>query len=431
MVVRVERWDAWDEARRAALLHRGEEDISRILPQVERIVAEVRVRGDDAVREFSHSFDRVDPTLPLRVSERDIDAAVERLDPKVRESLDFVIQNVEAYHRIQIPPHMNFTEVRPGILAGERALPLDSVGLYVPRGKGSFPSMVYMLAVPAVIAGVRRVALVTPPFPDGRVDEACLYAARRCGVHEVYRVGGAQAIAALAFGTATIPKVDKIVGPASSFVNAAKRVVSAVVDVGLPAGPSESVILADGDADPRLVALDLLVEAEHGPDSLAILATDSEELARQVQSLAEERIARTPEPRRTYLQQSFQRTGGILLFEDFQDAAEWVNLFAPEHLSVQTREPFATLSLIRHAGEILLGPNLPFSAANYATGPNAVLPTGGRARTWGPVTVRDFMKVSSIVSLTRAGFGALAPHVARLAEYEGFPSHGWAVTERF
>ncbi len=431
MIVPILRWRDLDEEHRTSIISRAEEDIHRLLPEARSIVLEVKSRRDEAVREFNHKFDGVDPDLPLRLSEKDIDEAVSRLSPDLVRALDYVIENVQNFHRIQKPLSMDFTEVRPGILAGERWLALDSVGLYVPRGKGSFPSMVYMLAVPAVLAGVKRVVLVTPPHPDGSVDPACLYAARRCGVHEVFRVGGAHAIAALAYGTPSIPKVDKIVGPASSFVTAAKRLVADLVDVGLPAGPSESVILADETADARLLALDLLVEAEHGPDSCAFLATDSMELAQKVQTLAEHHILETPQPRRTYLEKSFERYGAILVFDTIEEAADWVNIFAPEHLSIQTSEPFAALHLIKHAGEILLGPHLPFSAANYATGPNAVLPTGGRARTWGPVSVRDFMKASSIVSLTRAGFENLAPHVQVLADYEGFPSHKRAVQDRF
>ena len=430
MLVPVLRWRSLDLAQQKKILQRTEEDISRILPQVASIVEDVKNRKDDALREFNQKFDGLSPHLPLRVSQSEIEEATRSLDVKVKEALDYVIANVKEYHQIQIPPRMNFTEVRQGILAGERYLPIDSVGLYVPRGKGSFPSMVYMLAVPAVLAGVKRVVMVSPPLPRGELDPACLYAAWRCGIHEIYRVGGAHAIAALAYGTEEIPRVDKIVGPASSFVTAAKRLVSAHVDVGLPAGPSESIILADEFADPQRVALDLLIEAEHGPDSCAFLATSSQSLALMVQQHCEELIEQTPEPRRTYLKTSFQELSAIFVFDHLNEAIEWVNLFAPEHLSIQTVEPFATLSQINHAGEILLGPHLPFSAANYATGPNAVLPTGGRARTWGPVSVRDFMKSSSIISLTRVGLESLAPHVIALANYEGFPSHAQAITKR-
>jgi histidinol dehydrogenase len=290
--------------------------------------------------------------------------------------------------------------------------------------------MLYMLAVPARVAGVEHVAVVTPPGQDGGVDPACLYAARYCGIETVYRIGGAQAIAALAHGTESVTPVTKVVGPGSRYVAAAKRELAGIIDTGLPAGPTESIVLADGHADAWKVSLDLMVEAEHGSDSQALLVTPSIPLAEAVAAVLPELTSQAPEPRRRFLEDVFSGYGGIILAESMNEAAEIVNAFAPEHLQLQTREPYETLSLIRHAGEILLGEHSVFSLANYATGANAVLPTGGNARTWSPVSVRDFMKYSSVVHVTAGGYAGLRDHVIALADYEGFHTHAQALRRR-
>jgi histidinol dehydrogenase len=290
--------------------------------------------------------------------------------------------------------------------------------------------MLYMLAVPAVLAGVPTVSVVTPPGPDGSVDAACLYTARLVGVTAVYRIGGAHAIAALAYGTESVPAVHKIVGPGSSIVTAAKRLVADRVDIGLPAGPSESMILADDSADPWNTALDLLVEAEHGSDSCALLITASRPFAEEVAEHCETLLADLPEERRRFASEVFERYGGILLTEDEASGAEVVNRFAPEHLQLRTRSLFTTLGRITDAGEILLGEHIPFSAANYATGVNAVLPTGGWARSYGPVSVRDFIKYSSVVYAEKTAYSQFSPRVRRIAEYEGFAAHAAAIVKR-
>jgi histidinol dehydrogenase len=321
-------------------------------------------------------------------------------------------------------------QVLPGLLAGERFTPIESAGLYVPRGRGNFPSMLYMMAVPAVIAEVPRICIATPPGEEGVIDPACLYAARLCGVTDIIRVGGAHAVGALAFGTESIDPVAKIVGPGSLYVTAAKRLLYGTVDVGLPAGPSESIILADDTPDPRTVALDLLIEAEHGSDSQALLITPSRDLAEKVAALLPSLLQELPEPRRRFAGDVLTGYGGIITTESIDEAADIVNRFAPEHLQVRTEEPFDTIALISNAGEILLGENIPFSVANYAAGPNAVLPTGGTARTYSPVSVRDFQKSSSVVYATSEGYRSVKDHVVRLAEYEGFSAHANALTQR-
>jgi histidinol dehydrogenase len=290
--------------------------------------------------------------------------------------------------------------------------------------------MLYMLAVPAQIAAVPHISLATPPDGQGRVDPACLYAAQLCGVHEIYRVGGAQAIAALAYGTESIKPVMKIVGPGSAYVAAAKRIVRDVVEVGLPAGPSESMIVADSSADVATLSLDLLIEAEHGGDSQALLVTPDGALAQCVAEAIPPLIAGTPEPRKGFLASVFGGYGGIILARDLDDAADIVNSFAPEHLQLRVEDHESFIAQVRNAAEILIGPYTPFSLANYAIGPNAVLPTGGTARAHSGVSVRDFQKRAAVMKVTREGYSEIAPRVVTLAEAEGFHWHARALTDR-
>ncbi len=257
--------------QRMRLLRRAELQIDELTERVRPIIQAVRERGDEALIEFTSRFDHVQLTSDqLRIKKDEIDHAYKLLDPSVKKAIEHAIQNVRTFHTRQMPQEQWFTEVEPGVIAGEKITPISSVGLYVPRGKGAFPSVLYMLATPANIAGVPRIVVCTPPGPDGTIDPASLVAADLCGVHEIYRVGGAQAIAALAYGTQTMKKVHKLTGPGSGYVAAAKRSLYGIVDVGLPAGPSESITLADESANPELIASDLLIEGEHGPDSSSL-----------------------------------------------------------------------------------------------------------------------------------------------------------------
>jgi len=432
MNIAVRRWSDLPIEERTNLVARSEADISAVTASIAEVMDDVRTNGDAAIREATKRFDKVNlDALPLAVSQAEIDAAEKTLDSKVRRALDYAIENVKRFHEGQVSRGIELREVRPGILAGERVRPIPSAGLYVPRGRGSFPSMLYMLAVPATVAGVPDIAVVTPPGADGGIDPACLYAARVCGVHRIYRVGGSQAIAALAYGTDEIPRVRKIIGPGSAYVAAAKRIVSGILDVGIPAGPSESMIIADREADPFRVAIDLIIEAEHGADSSAILVTPSIPVAEAVAAILPELVAELPEPRRSFVTRVFEGYGAILICDTMQEAADIVNEFAPEHLQIQTQNPWETLSLIEHAGEILLGDTTPFSVANYLAGANAVLPTGGKAATYSSVSVRDFVKYSSVVHVTAPGLEEAAEHVVALADYEGFPAHAGALRKRF
>jgi len=423
-----------DVSQRARLLRRAEIQIDELIERVRPIIQEVRQRGDQALIEFTARFDRVQLAPDrLRVSREEIEQAYQMLDTSVRGAIEHAIRNVRTFHQQQMPHEQWFTQVAPGVMAGEKITPVTSVGLYVPRGKGAFPSVMYMLATPASIAGVPRIVVCTPPGPRGEVDPASLVAADLCGVHEIYRVGGAQAIAALAYGTASIARVHKITGPGSGFVSAAKRLLYGTVDVGLPAGPSESITLADATANPELLARDLLIEAEHGPDSSSLLVTDSRALAEAVMTLLPDKMAALPEWRQAFCRTVFEApegTGGIVLTSSMREAVDFVNEYAPEHLEVQVREPFALLPELKNAGEILLGPHTPFCMGNYSVGTNAVLPTGGFAHTYSCTSVYDFLKRTGLAYLTQEGYASLSETTRRLAEFEGFPAHANAVTER-
>lgn len=423
-----------DASQRARLLRRAEVAIDDLLDYVRPIVRAVRDRGDEALIEFMDRFDHVQLSPDqLRVSREEIAQAHQLLDGDVAAAITAAIANVRAFHERQMPHEQWFTSVAPGVQAGEKITPISSVGLYVPRGKGAFPSVLYMLATPARIAGVPRIVVCTPPGPDGSVDPASLVAADLCGVQEIYRVGGAQAIAALAYGTESIASVRKITGPGNPYVSAAKRLLYGTVDVGLPAGPSEAILLADESADPELVARDLLIEAEHGPDSSSLLVTASARLAEAVTALLPDKIAALPEPRQGFCRAGFEGekgTGGIVLTATLQDALDFVNEYAPEHLAVQVREPFALLPHLHNAGEILLGPYAPFSMGNYSVGTNAILPTGGFAHTFSCTSVYDFLKRTGLAYLTAEGYAHLSETTRRLAEFEGFPAHAQAVTAR-
>lgn len=423
-------WKDLSEEQKSRFLKRSEIDIASVSLSVQEIIDKVRQEGDTALDHYNHLFDKTPKGNPLRVTEKEIEEAVRQLDPKVKEALDYSINNVRRFHEAQKPEDMKMVEIRPGILAGEKSSPIESAGIYVPRGRGSFPSMLYMLAVPAQVAGVPRICLVTPPDSEGRLDGATLYAARECGVHEIYKVGGAQAIAALALGTESIQPVVKLTGPGSMYVTAAKRLLYSTVDVGLPAGPSESVLIADRKADPWKASLDLMVEAEHGSDSSALLITPSEELGDKVMEILAEEIPKLPEPRKGFLTDVFSQYGGVVISETLEDACEISNRYAPEHLQIHTEYPWETLSMIRNAGEIILGDETPFSSANYSIGANAVLPTGGKAKTYSAVSVRDFIKHSSVIQVTPKGHNELKGPVVTLANYEGFPAHARALTLR-
>ncbi len=430
-MIQVLQLDTLSEDQLARLLRRSESDISDLLPRAQEVIDRVRKEGDAAVVSFARQFDAPNFEVGmLRATRADFEAARRSLEPAIIEAIEAAHENIQYFHKEQMPESMWFTEVRPGIMAGEKITPITSAALYVPRGKGAFPSVMLMLATPAKVAGVERIIVVTPPAPDGKADAASLVAAETCGIDEVYVVGGMQAVAAVAFGTETIPKVQKIIGPGSSYVSAAKRLLFGVIDVGVPAGPSEAIILTDETVDPRLAALDLLVEAEHGPESAALLVTHSREVAQAVLEVLPGYIAELPEWRRKFVENVLSVYGGILITSSLAESVDFVNRYAPEHLEVLTAEPFVTLQQIRNAGEILLGHYTPIPTANYCLGLNAILPTGGFARSFSSVSIWDFLKRSGIGYLSRQGYETLQGTTATLADYEGFPAHAMAIRKR-
>ncbi|QIG47813.1 histidinol dehydrogenase [Nordella sp. HKS 07] len=417
-------------AERQKLLLRVDVDLDPFLEGVRPIIEAVRREGDAALVRYAKMYDRAEiDASGIAASEADFDEAFAALDPDMIKTLDYAADNIRRYHEAQLPGEMWMKEIRPGVLVGERYTPIDSVAVYAPRGKGSFPSMTLMTAIPAVVAGVPLPILLTPAGPDGKVDAATLVAAKLSGITRVYKAGGAVAVAAAAYGTETVPRCCKFEGPGSPWVVAAKRQLQGLIGSRVAAGPSEVIVFADDTADPRIAALDLLIEAEHGPDSSAFLVTAS-------RRVAEKALAALPEFWRemSALRVGYAGTvlggtrGGIVLAASAAEAYGFINDYAPEHLQILSKTPFEHLAHIRNASEILLGEYAPGSIANYLMGPNAVLPTGGAARYSSPLGVHDFMKSASIGHVTQGGYREMAPHTHRFARYEGFDAHANAVS---
>ncbi|MCS0502651.1 histidinol dehydrogenase [Ancylobacter mangrovi] len=419
-----------DAAARAGLLKRSETDLSTFIEKVRPIVEAVRTEGDEALARFGRELDKADVTADrLKASEAEFDEAFRLVDPEVIESIEFGISNIRSFHEEQAPEPMWLKEVRPGAFAGDRWTPIESAALYVPRGKGAFPSVTMMTAVPASVAKVPNISIVTPPTETGGVDAATLVAARLAGVETVYKCGGAQAVAAVAYGTQTVRKAIKIVGPGSPWLVAAKRLLSDIIDTGLPAGPSEAIIFADGTVNGAVAALDLLIEAEHGPDSSAYLVTHSRELAEAARAALPGHWGRMSEQRVAFSKAVLNgKCGGIVLTSSLEESYDFVNAYAPEHLEILSTDPFAHLGRITEAAEVLMGPYTPVTIANFTLGPNAVLPTSRWARTYGPLSVTDFLKRSSVGYVTGTAYPEFAGHARRLARYEGFSSHENAVS---
>ncbi len=418
-------------AERTKLQQRTETDLSSFEAKVKPIIEAVRIEGDEALARFAREFDKAPvESGNIAATEADFAAAEKTLAPEVREALEFAAESIRKFHQEQMPEKMWLHEIRPGAFGGDRASPIPSVACYVPRGKGAFPSAALMLTIPAQVAGVKDICIITPPGPNGQIDDATLVAARMAGVSKVYKAGGAQGIAAVAYGTQTISKATKVVGPGSPWVGAAKRLLSHIIDTGTPAGPSEVIILADDSVSGKLGALDLLVEAEHGPDSSAYLVTWN-------RHVAEEALAAIPEywKHMSALRVGYSSTvlsgsmGGIVLARDEADAIAFCNEYAPEHLEVLSKEPFQYLGRLEHAGEILLGEHTPSTLGNYVIGPNHCLPTSGWAKTSSAISVFDFMKRTSIAYVTSKGYPDLAKQAHVLATYEGFDGHANAVSK--
>lgn len=429
MKIRV--WKDLSAEEKSFVLKRAELDISEQMKLAIDVSNDIRDNGDAAVLKYTEKFDRVTLTQDkIKVTAEEIEAGYARLDPKVRDSIAYAAKNIRDFHSKQMPEEMWFTNVDKGLMVGEKTTPIVDVCLYVPRGKGSFPSVLLMLGIPAVVANVPKIVVVTPPNEKGEVDDAILAAAKIIGITEIYKVGGIQAVAAVAYGTETIPKCHKIIGPGNAYATAAKRVLANHIDAGLPAGPSEVIILADENADPEKCALDVMIEAEHGPDSAALLVTHSRELVEKVLPIIDRQLEKISEKRRSFVTTNFNTYGGVILTESLEESIDFVNEYAPEHMEVMTEDPFAVLEKIQNAGEILLGEYTPVTLCNFVLGPNAILPTGGFAKTYSSVSVMDFLKRSSVGYASREGFERVREHAYNIATVEGFDTHALAVKER-
>lgn len=414
-----------------SLINRRFRENPEIEKRVAKIIEDVKKEGDKALIRITNELDKCDLSkVGFFVSEKEFEEAENKLNKDLKEALDVAIENVKNFHLSQLTTDIWLQSFQHGIIAGEKITPIDSVGLYVPKGKGTFPSVAIMLCVPASIAKVEKIIVATPPNPDGSVDSSVLYVCKKLGIRKVLRLGGTQAIAALAFGTESIEKVSKILGPGSLYVTLAKQLLSRYVDIGVVAGPSEAVVIADEFQIPKNVALDLMNEAEHGSDSISLLLTNSNELALKVKEEVESLLAKIDEPRKSYIKDVLNGLGGAIIFKTIDEAIEFCNLFAPEHLVLDVKDPFSILNKIKNAGEILIGPNTPISAANYIAGPNSVLPTLGFAKSMSALSVRDFQKRSSIIYLNSEGLNYYKKYIEKLAKSEGFIAHALSATER-
>ncbi len=417
---------AFADAFRALVLD-ARETTARVDGPVAAIIADVRARGDAALCEYTSRFDRLDLTPDrIRIGADEIEAAAAAVAPKLREALDLAARRIEAFHRAQLPRDLEFRDAE-GLLLGMRWSPLDAVGLYVPGGKAAYPSSVLMNALPARVAGVRRIAMCVP-CPGGALEPLVLLAAQRAGVHEIYRVGGAQAVAALAFGTETIAPVDRIVGPGNAYVAEAKRQVFGRVGIDGIAGPSEVVVLADRGQNPRAVAVDLLAQAEHDESAQSILITTDSTFADAVAAAVETELADLP--RAAIAGASWRDHGCIILARDWNEAAALTDELAPEHLQIMVQEPRALFARIRHAGAAFLGPDCPEAVGDYVAGPNHVLPTGRTARFASGLSVYDFLKRTTWVEADRASLGRVGPAAVALAEAEGLGAHARSIRLR-
>lgn len=395
---------------------------------VKEIIATVRKRGDEALLEYTEKFDRQTITKEnLKVSGSEIDAAYQQISPELLKAIQLAGKKIEAFHRQRVPKSwVKFED--DNVVLGRRYTPVDRAGLYVPGGRASYPSTVLMNAIPAKVAQVPRIAMVTPPSQDGKINPAVLVSACEAGVTEIYRVGGAQAIAALAYGTQTIPKVDVITGPGNIYVTLAKKEVYGTVGIDSLAGPSEVLIIADRNANPTHVAVDLLAQAEHDPMAASILITDCGVLAEKVQT----EVTRLLEdhPRRILTEKSIAHYGVIILTENLMEAAELSNLFAPEHLELEVESPWELVEHIRHAGAIFLGNSTPEAVGDYLAGPNHTLPTSGAARYASALGVETFMKYSSLIEYSPVALQKVSKAIIDLAMAEGLTSHSDSVKLR-
>ena len=408
------------------LIKRSQADINSVLTTVSDILNDVRENKDNAVKAYTAKFDKAGLD-DLKVSEEEIKKAYDELDDELIKALKSASANIEKFHKAQIPEEWEM-EVIPGITAGQIIRPINSVGCYIPGGRAVYPSTILMTVIPAKIAGVDRIIACSPPGPDGKIQAAILVAADLAGVDEIYKCGGAQAIAAMAYGTESIAKVEKIVGPGNIFVTAAKKLVYGDVDIEFPAGPSEVLILADESAIPEYIAYDFLSQSEHDPNASCFLVTDSERIANESNELIE-KFAKEAK-RSEIIAESLEQHGHVILCNTMDEAIDFTNEYAPEHLIISTKDDKAVLDKIKNAGSIFLGKYSPVAAGDYGSGTNHVLPTGGGAKMYSGLSTETFIKKPTVQTLTKEGIKELSKTVLPIAEYEGFYAHSDSITVR-
>ena len=405
---------------------RAAESTAQLEQTVAEIISQVRERGDEALREYASRFDGVELS-DLRVSETEIAEAEQRVDEALKQAIAVAAGNIERFHAAQTMQPVEVSTM-PGVECVQRAVPITNVGLYIPGGNSPLFSTVLMLAVPARLAGCKHIVMCTPPGKDGKVNAAILYAARLAGVTEIYKVGGAQAVAAMAYGTQSIPRVSKIFGPGNRFVMEAKMQVSrSAVAIDMPAGPSEVMIIADQDADAEFVASDFLSQAEHGPDSQSILLTTSESLAERLPGVIDDSLNRLP--RREMMLRSLSHSHVIVL-RDYDEIMRFANEYAPEHLIINTADAERLAERVENAGSVFIGPYSPESAGDYASGTNHTLPTSGYAKAYSGVNLDSFTKKITFQRLSPEGLRSIGPTIEIMAENEDLMAHRMAVTVR-
>lgn len=414
------------EVEMQKMLSRGSglEDVAKT---VSSVLSDVRIKGDAALKEYTAKFDKV-KLENFEVSETEFEEAFSCIDPRLLDHLKAAAANIRAFHEAQLPEATWFMELKPGIILGQKATPLESVGAYAPGGRASYPSTVLMTVIPARVAGVEQVIVCTPPRADGSIHPLTLIAAKVAGADKVFKLGGVQAIGAMAYGTETVPKVDKIVGPGNVFVTSAKMQIRDVAEIDFPAGPSEVLIIADESADAVMAASDIIAQAEHDPSAVSILVTSSEVLAEAVKR---EVILQADQAVRNSIVKTALENAAILITDTLEEGINFSNKFAPEHLEIMVSNSDFVLDRIKNAGSIFIGNYAPVPVGDYASGTNHVLPTAGYAKIYSGLNINHFIKYSSIQKISKSGLESLKETIIALAEEEGLQAHADAIRTRF
>ncbi len=414
------------DEEKGKIIGRGGE-LADVGATVASIIKDVKQNGDSALREYTQKFDGAEIDA-IEVSKEEIDGAAKSVDPALLEHLEFAAGNIRKFHEAQMPQKIWFIELSPGIELGQKITPLESIGAYVPGGRASYPSTALMTIVPAKVAGVKNVIMCTPPGKDGKVNPLTLAAAKVAGADHVYKIGGVQAVAGMAYGTESVLKVDKIVGPGNVFVTAAKMQVRDMAEIDFPAGPSEVLIIADDSCNARMAASDMIAQAEHDPNSVSVIVTTSEKLAEDVRN---EVIKQAKETLRTEIVNTSLENAAVLVAGSMDECIAFSNEFAPEHLEIMVEDSDDVLEDIEHAGSIFVGNYSPVPVGDYASGTNHVLPTAGYARIYSGLNLAHFMKSSSIQKISKQGLETLKDSVISIAEKEGLKAHADSVRTRF